>query len=186
VFDTSWAIDPANKIGKISSKITEADLMQIYGRKNVTHGTLDVGEGETMSATIVFANLPQRRLEIAWKDEAGRKFPARIQIEGKSSLWHTTQGITLGTSLRTLEKMNGKPFLLAGFGWDYSGTVTSWNQGNLEQGLKNVVLRLAPSTRNEIPSEEEKRVEGDKDFPSAHPSMQKIDPTVYQLIWLFD
>jgi hypothetical protein len=182
--DNSWVIDLDGKIGKINSKISEVDLIQMYGPKNVSHGTLELGEGETMPATILFANLPQRRLEIAWKDEPGGKLPARIQMEGERSLWHTTQGITLGTSLKALEKLNGRPFLLAGFGWDYSGTVTSWNQGHLEQGLKNIVLRLAPSARNEIPSEDEEGVEGDKDFPSTHPSMQKINPIVYQLIWL--
>lgn len=182
--DTSWAIDLAGKTGKINSKLSEADLIRVYGPGNVTRGTLDVGEGETMPATIVFANLPHRRLEIAWKDEPGRKLPARIQIEGNQTLWHTTQGITLGTSLKTLEKLNGKPFLLAGFGWDYSGTVTSWDQGRLEQGLKNIVLRLAPPARNEIPSADEESVEGDKNFPSAQPAMQRINPVVYQIIWL--
>ena len=184
--DASWTIDLDGKIGKINSKISEADLIRIYGPKSVIQGTLDVGEGETMPATIIFASLPQRRLEIAWKDEPGRKLPARIQIEGNKSLWHTTQGITLGTSLKTLEKLNDKPFLLAGFGWDYSGTVTSWNQGHLEQSLKSIVLRLAPPERNEVPSKDEEGVEGDGNFSSAEPSMQKINPVVYQIIWLFN
>jgi hypothetical protein len=184
--DTNWAIDLDGKIGKINSKISEADLLKMYGPKNVTHGTLDVGEGETMPATIIFASLPQQRLEIAWRDEPGRKFPTRIQIGGKKSLWHTTQGITLGTSLKILEKLNDKPFLLAGFSWDYSGTVTSWNQGHLEQGLKNVVLRLAPPEESEASSKDEESVLGDGNFSSADPSMQKINPVVYQLIWLFN
>jgi hypothetical protein len=185
ISDTSWTIDLDGKIGKINSKTSEADLVRNYGSKNITRGTLDVGEGETMSATIVLARFPQRRLEIAWRDEPGKRFPARIQIEGDKSLWHTTQGITLGTSLKTLEKLNGKPFLLVGFGWDYSGTVTSWSQGRLEQGLKNIVLRLGPTTRDQLPSADEESVEGDRNFPSDQPGMQKINPTVYQIIWLF-
>ena len=181
-----WIVDRDDKVGAISSKTTEGALVRMYGRKNVTHGTLDIGEGETMPATILFADIPLQRLEIAWKDEPARTLPARIQIQGEKSLWKTSQGITLGITLKSLEKLNGGSFTLAGFGWDYSGTVTSWNKGRLEGDMKNVVVRLGPAVSSETPSADEESVEGDAEFPSSHSSMQKVNPKVYQLIWLFE
>ena len=39
--------------------------------------------------------------------------------------------MTLGTRLGRLTQLNGRPFTLSGFGWDYAGTVISWNGGRL-------------------------------------------------------
>jgi hypothetical protein len=50
----------------------------------------------------------------------------------EKSLWRTTYGITQGTTLLELERINRKPFRLAGFDFDYSGTVLSWESGLLE------------------------------------------------------
>ena len=87
-----------------------------------------------------------------------------------------------------LERINRKPFRLAGFDWDYSGTVLSWNSGVLEgvfgsEGRKKVFLRLIYSTDPAPP--EHRAVQGDRSFSSGHPAMQKINPHVYQMIFIF-
>jgi hypothetical protein len=45
------------------------------------------------------------------------------QESGGACEWKAAHGITLGTSLVQLERLNRHPFTLAGFGWDYGGRV---------------------------------------------------------------
>jgi hypothetical protein len=102
-------------------------------------------------------------------------------------MWHTADGITLGTTLLELERINRRPFRLAGFGWDYSGTVLSWSHGALDpvfgsDGSKKVYVRLIYS--NPAPPEY-RAVMGDGNFSSGHPAMQKINPHVYQMVFIF-
>ena len=150
---------------------------------------MDVGEGETEPGTVVFPKDPQRTIEIRWKDPGKKTLPAFIQIEGDTSRWKTVHNISLGTTLKELERLNGRPFHLAGFGWDYSGTVSSWSKGSLAAELVGdhgyLTLRLGPPSNAQLPEDEQDQVLGDSDFSSSHPVMQKINPKVYQIIWGF-
>ncbi len=49
-----------------------------------------------------------------------------MHVDGRRPL-----GIHVGTRLSELETMNGKSFMVASFGWDYGGNVTSWENGKL-------------------------------------------------------
>jgi hypothetical protein len=94
-------------------------------------------------------------------------------------------GITIGTTLRELEKINGAPFQLAGFEWDYSGTVTSWGAGKLKDefaGSYDVTIRLGGKL-DSLSEQESLSVLGDKDFPSNNGVMQKLNPRIYQIIF---
>ncbi len=196
-----WIILPGERVGRITKQASEADLIKIFGRGNVRQHDVYIGEGTTVSGTIVFPDQPNKKIEILWKDKQERKFPASVFIAGAKSLWKTDKGITLGTSLLEIEQLNGKPFHLAGFGWDYSGTILDCNQGELKElgyyypenrarGLqgRKIIVRLGHDLRpgKEISNEEYRAVSGDRDFLSSHPVMQKLNPKVYQLIVEFD
>lgn len=182
-----WFIDAAGNGGAITRTTTEAELIRHYGAKNVTRDVMNVGEGQTQPATILFPNDPERKIAISWKNEEGRQNPVRVQIDGDSSKWHTFGNVTLGTSLKELERLNEGPFVLSGFGWDYSGTVTSWNKGKLEPvfGHGHVWLRLDPVGKNVDSSTDYTTLLGEGDFSSAISAMQKLNPRVYQIIWGF-
>ena len=188
-----WFIDPAGRTGAIRRTTTRADLVRAYGSRNVADGPMDLGEGETTPATFLFPTDPAHRIAISWPDEKQQKIPVRIQIDGDSSVWNTTGAITLGTRLKRIEELNGGPFTLFGFGWDYSGTVASWQGGKLESAFEprdrawRVVVRLSPAglDPNHVMSEAELAIQGERDFPSSHPEMQKLNPAVYQVIWSF-
>ena len=187
---TSFQIIPGKKVGAITSRTSEADLRKIYGSKNVQSGEVGLGEGETVPGTIVYPNDPHKRLEIAWKNTKMRKLPEFVQYSGEKSFWKITPGISLGTSLKNLERINGKSFVLLGFQWDYSGTVVSWNGGKLSRRFgKNselVTLRLSPHTFNSKALEKDLAAAvGDSDFSSKSKSMQKINPKIYFVIVKF-
>jgi hypothetical protein len=172
--------------GAITAQSSEIDLIRMYGSENVAAQDVDLGEGETERGTELFSNDPQRRIDILWKDLLEKRGPKRIQISGAKSLWTTVHRISLGTTLKQLEQINRKPFRLAGFAFDYSGTVISWSQGALEQELDGpgrVILRLEPS-QDQSQQPDYRSVLGDGSFSSGHPAMQRLNPCVYQLIWL--
>src|SRR5262249_26342846 len=136
--------------------------------------------------TIVFADDPSRRLEIIWSDAAQKRRPSRVILRGERSRWRLPHQITLGTTLRELERLNGRSFTLAGFGWDCAGVVISWSGGALERSLSRGVklyLAPAPDARNRP---EYGKVLGDRDYSSALPAMQRLNPAVYQIFIDFE
>jgi hypothetical protein len=184
-----WTISVDGGSGAITATTTETDLKRMYGPENVKNGEIQIGEGEVESGTVVFPDDPLKRIEVLWADPE-KRVPKSVylgNIHGDKTLWRTTYGITLGTTLLELERINRKPFELAGFDWDYSGTVLSWNNGILEDvfgsgGSNKVFVRLSYS----YPAPPEHRaVQGDRNFSSGHPAMQKINPHVYQMIFIF-
>jgi hypothetical protein len=106
----------------------------------------------------------------------------------KACKWHLANSISFGTSLRELERLNGRPFQLAGFEWDYSGTVTDWNDGHLQETLNScgqVLIRLQPRyTPKGWTAQQQKlyqQVMGDDNFASSNPAMQQLNPVVYSI-----
>ncbi len=173
----SYEIVPGVKVGAITAKVSESDLKKIYGSQNVKSDEIGLGEGDSAPGTVIFQNDPTRKLEIVWKNEKMKKFPKFIQLWGEKSLWKTKQGISLGTDLKTLERLNGKPFVLAGFEWDEAGGVTSWKGGKLAK--QKLGLRLNPAENSKVPQKVLDSVAGDGVFSSSNKAMQRINPKVY-------
>jgi hypothetical protein len=96
----------------------------------------------------------------------------------------------VGTSLKRVEELNGKPFLLYGFEWDYGGQLVDSNGGALkdlphedpEGGFRGGALLL---TFQPDPAASYTEVMGDGTFSSDHPVMQSVDPKVSVIIVSF-
>ena len=187
----NWEIVPGKNVGPITADTSEVQLIAIYGRENVKRMNIDVGEGEVQPGTVIFPNDVKRKAQILWRDPATRAQPESVMIRDKGTLWKTDRGITIGTTLKTIEELNGRPFVLTGFGWDYSGTLMHANGGRVvELGKKvnedevrdrTLLLRLEPTAAmQETP--EFFKVMDYLTFLSSDPSMQKLDPSVYEMI----
>ena len=143
---------------------------------------MDVGEGETRQGTLVFPDDPRRRLGVVWGKQPGLQPKTWLMVDGESR-WRGYRDIGLATDLRTLERLNGRPFVLAGFDWDYGGTVLDWRGGQLAPTHTEhcrLIVRLEPSpgaSRDLVD-----QVVGDRDFSSDHPAMRALNPLVYQII----
>jgi hypothetical protein len=101
------------------------------------------------------------------------------------------EGIGIGTTLKALERLNGRPFQLAGFDFDYSGTVTSWLGGRLGKvsgPACEIKVRLLPDLPKS-PSREQlaagEATEGDRDFRSSDANMQLLNPRVYEVLLIY-
>ena len=192
--DESWLIVPGAKVGPITAKTSEADLIQVYGKANVQSKDIEVGEGFTEPGTVIYPENLTRTASIIWRDQKSKRFPNTITISGeKKSAWKTVQGITIGTTLKELERSNGKPFFLLGPGQDYSGTVISWEKGKLEKEFEQngrVILRLQPTLTQATEKEYQSLIyeeshPGKEGLRSDHKIMQKINPWVYEIVVQF-
>jgi hypothetical protein len=182
-----WLIPPDGSSGRIAKTTSETDLIQTFGKGHVVKGSYYVGEDIEIPGTILYPDEPAKRLELTWKDKHLNRVPEQIHIYGEKSLWHTTEGITLGTSLTELELLNGRPFRLIGFDIDYQGTVLSWNGGLLESDFKtnyHITIRLKPSSNTNATPEELASL-GGAELSSDNGAMKKANPKVYEIVWAF-
>ncbi len=171
-----------------------AGLAAAFGASSVTHEDLQCPEGETMPGTVLFANRPSDRLEFLWKDGAARRRPEAVMVRMSNidarSRWRSPTGVTLGLDLQHVEALNGRPFQLLGFGWDYEGGVMSWAGGRLDSEQPSDCRLSVRFTLGDIgPSAARQRwfddASGDKEFSSSHPAMQGLGPVVREMSLLY-
>jgi hypothetical protein len=130
--------------GAITASTPGRDLVNRFGARNVSDGGVDVGEGETAPGTTVFPGDPIRAIDILWKDPKTKRSPHTLSIGGKASQWKTAHGISLGTSLKELEQINGKPFgYLDSAGTTLARSIPGKMKYSLDfEGHGRVILRL--------------------------------------------
>jgi hypothetical protein len=116
--------------GPFAKSMTHASLVKAFGRGNVAIEQVGIGEGETVTASVIFPRDAARRIEVLWIDEKRRRNPSEIRT-GVESAWRTAQGLRRGMTLEQVGALNGRPFKLYGFGFDYGGTTLDWNGGAL-------------------------------------------------------
>lgn len=136
---------------------------------------------EAAPGTVLFPKDAQRSIEILWKDPDKKTKPRSATISGKTSRWHAVYGISWGTYLSELERLNGGPLIVGGFGTDQP---VSWQGGLLEElephGDGFVVLRLDYTPPKGIKLKLS-AVNGD----SNRPVMQRLNFRVFEITWEF-
>ncbi len=110
---------------------SEDELKRVFG-DNIKRSTgyYPEGMGE-YNNTLLFPD-SKNEIEFVWADDS-LTFSGLLyfQLHGKNTNWKTKDGITIGSNLKTLEELNGKPFTFFGLGWDFSGMI-NWQKGHLE------------------------------------------------------
>lgn len=165
---------------------TQESLAAVFGDANVVSADVHVGEGHYEPGVVIFGDA-EDRVEVTWKDPSNRYSSSSARIRGDRSSWETPGGLRLGLDLHSVEAINGRPLQLAGFGWDYQGTVLSWEGGRLETSAGascRMIVRLGP-TRGAAGSDVEwayGQVRGDRSFSSTHPAMRLLNPKIYELL----
>ena len=162
--------------GPFGRDATLASLAGVFGAGSVTDQTIDGPEGTTLDATLVFPTDPARRLVVLWHDEAARARPAAIIIQDEST-WIGPGGVSLGSTLAEVETINGAPFTILGFGWDYGGSA-GFRQGALSEVAGGCTLSLTFDTGDQPLGPEFDAIMGDGEFRSDNPLMQKAAPFV--------
>ena len=127
-----WLIVPGQRVGPITASTSRADLDTLFGKDNVRDGSPDGSEAPD-AATVVFGNDTSAALAVTWDKERPSTIHICFGTQTGPCKWRTASGIRIGLPLSELQKLNGKSFQLAGYGFDGQGTVTSWRHGLLEE-----------------------------------------------------
>ena len=176
--DTSDRLTCTGPFGRGAS---HASLGQIVGKENLVFTRIDGPEGTKIAATVLFPKTPDRRLELIWADEKARRGLAAVNLS-PTSRWIAPNGVRIGMTLDEIETLNGRPFALSGFDWDYGGYVTDWKGGTLDAaipgGCKVQVRFTVPEGAPEGPAS---KVAGDNEFPSSDANMRAVKPVVGSL-----
>ncbi|MCC6918222.1 MAG: hypothetical protein IT548_03405 [Alphaproteobacteria bacterium] len=175
--------------GPFATDASEASLKQAFGAENVEYKTVPGAEGVETQATVIYPNDPARMVTVFWWDEAARTKPATIQVQADYAadpdgsnywktdvLWQSTQGVKIGSSAAEVEALNGKPFKMSGFGWDYGGFAVGWEGGKLdtpEGSACSLSVRFSSSV--ETPPD---GAMGDTELMSNSPEMLGAKPRV--------
>jgi hypothetical protein len=168
--------------GPFAKDADEAALVRAFGADNVAREEIDIGEMATEPGAVVFPNDPKRRIEVLWHFTAERRQPRSIIIRGAST-WTIAarfpdqRRIAVGTHLGQVEAINGKPFLLNGFGWANGGYAVSWENGAIPRSVPcRLDMLFEPDTK--VKGNALKRASGGKKFSSSDPVMRAVKPTV--------
>src|SRR5262249_5934490 len=153
----------------------------VYKSENVVFTEVEASEGKKLMASVLFPKDAKRRLEVWWQNEASRTGIHLIVISGHST-WTAPKGLKIGLQLAALEKANGKPFKLKGYGADNIGAVSDWQGGaiaSLTGGCKvGVFLRpdakASPEARSGVPATGE--------FTSADANVKLTKPSISEII----
>lgn len=168
---------------KINKQTTATDVATAYGKENVKNEQIAPnGDMQPMDATRLFADTPNE-LQIFWLPKSKQ---AQIAVASQpNSAWHTTEGIKIGTTLNELVALNGgKNFKFSGFGWDYGGSVSSWEGGTLDKNPDYKGLYIGLNPKNEITEQLQNdyaKVSGEGEFDSNNPNLKNLDVRVSKL-----
>lgn len=150
-----------------------ASLVAAHGAGNVVQQTLPGVEGESYTATVLYPNDPARRVEIVWRDPAARTGAASVIVASPQSRWVGPHELSVGDGLADVERANGRPFQLWGFGWDYGGWVSDW-QGGAFASTDGCTMRVRFQARSNANT----NAVGDAAFMSDDTSVRAADAAV--------
>ena len=135
----AFEIVPGQRVGLVTALSTEYTLREAYGSDNVSMRSVSMGEGVQEEGVVIFPGTNDE-VEIVWDIEAAGGHPAFVRITKENTRWRTKGGVTIGMPIWKLEELNGGPFALNGFEWDFAGLVTDWNRGKFNEHLIVVLI----------------------------------------------
>ena len=162
------------RVGLIKPGMTVTDIGRAYGQQNLKLQKIPGAEGEEIDGAKLFADT-DRELVIVWDPDNDKK-QVVFDIRVVGTAWKFDNGLKAGMTVSEVEKINGKPFKIAGFEWDYGG------YANFEGGklAGKVSIRFNPSTEN-VPA----YLSGDKQLSSTDKQLRAAKPLVEEGISVF-
>lgn len=123
---------PSDLVLSCQNPVKKGDTAQSLKKRykeNAVVQEVEGAEGEKQKILVLYPQNTMKpyRVEVFFNDDAMNSL-ASVNINIEKSQW-TYQGLKILDTIQTVEKQNGQPFTLYGFGWDYGGHVTSFNDG---------------------------------------------------------
>lgn len=169
--DENFRIVPGERVGPIEAGTTREQLAGIYGADHIADTDYPIGEGETVPGTIIHPGTSREATVLWMPGQAGQKID-RVVVSGEE--WLLPDGIRHGDELEAVEEINGGPFMLYGFGWDYGGV--GYFKGGALDGKVQIWFRPAVEDGPDYQA-----VLGDSLFNSSDAAMRQVDPRVAEV-----
>jgi hypothetical protein len=166
--------------GTFAKNSNHLKLATVYGPQNITFAEVDGPQNSKLMASVLYPKDPKRHLEVLWNNEAARSDTSLVVINGQST-WTGPKGLRLGLPIAALEKLNGKPFQLAGFDQDNAGAALDWQGGALDKvpGGCKVSVRMTPDPK--VPEDARKAAAG-KVLMSSDAVVRAVQPKVVEIL----
>jgi hypothetical protein len=177
VADTLWLLAASAAGDAIHAADDEASLVRRYGPANVRRDSLPGAEGESIYGTVLFPADTTRTLYVYWEDEARSRVES-VRTAPGATAWAAWPGIAPGDRMADVERRNGRPFRLYGFGWDYGGLVVDWRGGRFAPLKADTLGFTAVRFRAAEPAA---AISGEGTFSSAAGAMRTADARVSDL-----
>lgn len=164
--------------GPFAADSSEQRLIETYGQDNVVTGEVPGPEGTTVLATTVFPNDPAKKMEFGWWDEDKHERVAYFTLPDTDT---APGGLKTGLSVKDVETLNGAPFKVGGFWWDYGG-YANFDGGKLAEfpGGCSVSVRFEPKA--DIPADlDVSTISGEVEIDSSEPLLEKLDTRVVDI-----
>jgi hypothetical protein len=167
-------------VGAFAKNSSHLKLAQTFGPLNLTFTEVDGPQNSKIMASVLYPNDPKRHLEVWWTNEAARSDTSLIVINGQST-WTAPKGLHLGLPIAAIEKLNGKPFQLAGFDQDNAGAALDWQGGALDKipGGCKVSVRVVPDPKA---SEDARKAAAGKTLMSNDEVVRAVQPKIAEII----
>lgn len=154
---------------------SEALLIDTFGKDNVVTGTIYGAEGMEMIGTTVFPDDPERRMEFVWWDEAALSGLSYVDLAPSQV---GPGGVRIGQTVAEVVALNGAPFTIGGFWWDYGG-YANIEAGNLASPMDDCYLSIRFSPADEYsPAIDVSPVSGEVQVPSDEGLLEILDVRV--------
>jgi hypothetical protein len=129
--------------GVFGPQSSEALLIETFGADNVVTGDLPGPEGTTLLGTTVYPDNENRRMEFFWWDEEELAGLSDVELSRSSK---APGGVRIGMTVAEVTELNGEPFTIGGFWWDYGG-YASFESGTLADlpGECYLSVRFSPA-----------------------------------------
>ncbi|XUM20805.1 hypothetical protein ACRAVF_25550 [Bradyrhizobium oligotrophicum S58] len=146
---SAQTVPPGDGAITCSSPVSVGDsaksLMQRYGQEARIADDLYTGvEDITYRGVALLLQSPEWRIDVSFADETMSRVARLTVRDAKTSHWNVA-GVTIGSTLAQVQKINGKPFLITGIDSDASGFVVNWKGGVLGRPLQGgceIVVRF--------------------------------------------
>lgn len=155
---------------------SEALVKQTFGDENVVTGLVYGPEGSELIATTVFGEDDSKVMEFFWFDDDNLTYLSDVRLSPSQT---APGGVRIGMSVAEVETLNGAPFNVGGFWWDYGG------YANIEEGALageldgNCYLSIRFSPENEeLGDLDVTSVAGEVQVPSGDAMLETLDARV--------
>jgi hypothetical protein len=156
---------------------TLKDIKAKYGANNVVSGELPGPEGTTYRGTTVFPENEKKTFTVTWWDEEKLENFGGVSVAQDST---GPFGLKLGMSIKDVQKINGKPFELSGFDWDYGGA-PNFAGGKLEHLPGGCFVSMTFATTARADEKTYNKVAGEQTIRSDMPEAAKVKPVITDL-----